>query len=163
MAASSDISLVLSALFAGAIDIADMRAWADRVLEAESDAPTWVVELGMYDSALPGDVYRVLGFSPESRLSPEEECAVLYRAFLRGRLPVDDAVHALEQIWCGPLSPAAHEPICSRVTEIERLRASGQRAAARDQVRGLLETFREHEAAFFKVFPEGSSTRTSYK
>jgi hypothetical protein len=81
---STTIGFVVASLFAGAIDKAELRAWADHVLATNELCPLYVVDLSTFDQ-MPADVFNVIGFVPHCDLVDSEEDALVGIAYARGR------------------------------------------------------------------------------
>jgi hypothetical protein len=149
LASSTDLPYILSALFSGAIELAEMRAWADDVLLSETNPPLWVVDLSMYEG-FPKDLYKIRGIMSSDELQPEEETALLYFSMLRGRLHLDDAVHALEEIWSGKKAPPS---LRKHLSTLIQLREAGRSAEAETLLREVLTEFRSQGDHFLSIFP----------
>jgi len=81
---SATIGFVVSCVFASAIDLPELRAWADHVLVTTDSCPVYIVDLSTFDDSL-FHILRVIGFVPGSGLDEEEEIALVGIAFARGR------------------------------------------------------------------------------
>jgi hypothetical protein len=106
----------------------------------------------MFDSSNPSNIYKILGFVPDSEdeFGPEEETALQYLAMERGRPTLDDATHALEEIWRGSRRGRS---VLEKVAAIESLREQSDYSAGEKFLRELLTDYRDHAARFTTVFP----------
>lgn len=87
---SSRIGFVVSALMTGAIDSTEVGGWAQHVLSTSQHCPPWIIDLLDFQQAA-FHIYRVIGFTPSSGLTPSQERALAGIALLRGR-EIDTAV-----------------------------------------------------------------------
>lgn len=85
---SRTIGFVTACLFAGAIDVRELRSWADHVLATSDDCPAYITELSTFDQPL-AHIYRVIGFAPSSGLTDSERAALVGLAITRGREPFE--------------------------------------------------------------------------
>jgi len=99
---SATIGFVVACLFRDAINLEELRAWADHVLLSAPAYPNYITELSLFDGYLK-DIYQVIGFVPSRGLSASQALAVVGIAFARGREPFDppaphsEALAALRQ------------------------------------------------------------------
>ena len=85
---SATIGFVVACLFAGAIDIQELRSWADHVLATSDACPTYITDLSTFDQPL-FHIYRLIGFVPNSGLTDSERVALVGIAAARGRDPFE--------------------------------------------------------------------------
>jgi hypothetical protein len=85
---SATIGFVVACPFREAINVEELRGWADHVLLSAAAYPNYVTELSLFDGYLK-DVFSVIGFVPSRGLSDGQELAVTGMAFARGREPFD--------------------------------------------------------------------------
>jgi hypothetical protein len=85
---SATIGFVVACLFAGAIDVRELRSWAEHVLTASDACPTYVIDLSTFDQPL-FHIYRLIGFVPSSALTDSERVALVGIAAARGRDPFE--------------------------------------------------------------------------
>jgi len=81
---SGTIGFVVACVFAGAIDVQELRSWADHVLIASDGCPAYVTELSTFDRPL-FHIYQVIGFVPSSGLTDSERVALVGIGAARGR------------------------------------------------------------------------------
>ncbi len=80
---SEDIGFVVVALMSQAISTSELREWATRIVQNESDFPTYILDLMDFDRDL-CDVYKIIGFVPIFSRTLVEEKALFGIASLRG-------------------------------------------------------------------------------
>jgi len=85
---SERIAFVLSCLFAGAINLAELRQWAKKVLEESDAPPSYLRDLVDFNQPL-FHIYNVIGFAPRSSTSDEGSIGVSGVAFKRNCQPFD--------------------------------------------------------------------------
>lgn len=91
------IGFVVGCLFAGAIDMAELRRWCETVIErnAPRDTPDYLFDILEHDGH-PADVFRLIGFVPASSSDEETAAALsglaLRRGLPRGDFPETDAI-----------------------------------------------------------------------
>ena len=88
---SGTIAFVLECLWVGAIDVQELRAWADHALASADRPPHWLADLSTFTGYLK-DVNDVIGFVPDREFGRDESSAVEGIAYARGRTPEGDAV-----------------------------------------------------------------------
>ncbi len=88
---SATIAFVIACLFRQAVDLEELRAWADYVLASAPEYPNYVTELSLFDGYIK-DIFGVIGFVPSRGLTESQENAILGIAFARGREPFDPPV-----------------------------------------------------------------------
>jgi len=94
---SATIGFVVACLFGEAINLAELRAWADHVLLTAPNYPDYVTELSLFDGFLK-DVFAAIGFVPSRELSDDQQLAVLGVAYARDREPYDPPVSRTEAL-----------------------------------------------------------------
>jgi hypothetical protein len=83
---SSVIGFVVACLFSEAINLNELRGWADHVMMTMDDHPSYVVDLSQFDGFLK-DIYALIGFCPSRGLSDEQDAAISGIAYARGIEP----------------------------------------------------------------------------
>lgn len=92
------LGFVVAALFAGAIDMSDVRHWADRAIEITDQPATWLIDVAFFDGSSK-DIYRILPHVPDRGFSQGHYAALAGIASLRGRR-ADVAVTGNEALHC---------------------------------------------------------------
>lgn len=87
---STRIGFVVGALMTGAIDSTEVAGWAEHVLSTSQHYPPWIIDLLDFQEAA-FHIYRVIGFTPSSGLSPSQDRALAGIALVRGR-EIDTAI-----------------------------------------------------------------------
>lgn len=91
---SSIIGFVLACYFAGAIDTSELQEWAERVMVASPNYPSYIVDLREFSG--PKDkVFRLVGFTPSDGLSDTDILALSGIAFRRGIRQLDGPTEAV--------------------------------------------------------------------
>lgn len=81
---------MVGALMTGAIDSTEVAGWAEHVLSTSQHYPPWIIDLLDFQEAA-FHIYRVIGFTPSSGLSPSQDRALAGIALVRGR-EIDTAI-----------------------------------------------------------------------
>lgn len=81
---SDRLGFMASCLFAGAIDIEEMRQWVAALFEEEGTPPSYLVDLLEFNGPLLS-IFKVIGFVPHWPYTKDEEKALLGITFKRGR------------------------------------------------------------------------------
>lgn len=84
---SGSIGFVVACLFAGAIDISEMREWCTKLVRARdsTELPLYVFDLLDFSGPI-ADVYGLIGFIPSSGLRSDQKKALSGIARLRGAI-----------------------------------------------------------------------------
>jgi len=85
---SRTIGFVVTCLFNEAIELQDLHAWADEVLRSGVTHPDYILELAVFKGPLK-DIFKVIGFAPDSELSKSQEKAISGIAYARGVTPYE--------------------------------------------------------------------------
>ena len=85
------VAFVLECLFTGAVDLDEVRRWADRAIELEPHPPVWLIDLSLFDGPLK-DIYRLIRLVPDREFTDDEEAAIAGIAYERNR-SVGDVPH----------------------------------------------------------------------
>jgi hypothetical protein len=99
---SRRLGFVTACLFAGAVNVGDVRNWAVDVLAREEGSAPCLIDLCEFDDS-PFKIYKVIGFVPLWSYSEDQRLALFGIAARRGREPfdwpltVDEAVEKLAQ------------------------------------------------------------------
>lgn len=81
---SGRIGFVIAALMSGAIDVPEVRKWAELILTNSEGYPLWLIDLIEFDQT-PSHIYETIGFSPSESPSASESRALLGIALARNR------------------------------------------------------------------------------
>ena len=94
-----DISFVLACVYCQAIDLNELKLWAERVVETSNidDLPSYIYDLIDFDGPL-FKISKIIGFSPINYLSLEEEYSIYGIAYIRKINVIDSPVEMSKAI-----------------------------------------------------------------
>ena len=79
---------MLLCLFGGAVDLEDVRRWADQWIATIPAPPLWLIDVSGFREC-PAHIYRVIGHAPDREFNEQEEAAVAGIAVARGLYSVE--------------------------------------------------------------------------
>lgn len=94
-----DLSFVLACVYCQAIDLNELKLWAERVVETSNidDVPNYIYDLIDFDGPL-FKISKIIGFSPINYLSLEEEYSIYGIAYIRKINVIDSPVEMSKAI-----------------------------------------------------------------
>lgn len=113
---SADLGFAVACLLSGAIDTAELRAWADRAIAAMDDPPLYLFDLVEFDRAA-CHIYDVLGFMPDEPPFPWR--AINGIAVARGRRIDETVVRCQSALEALRKCPEARDAFRRAFPEIE--------------------------------------------
>jgi hypothetical protein len=88
---SERIGFVVSCVFASAINNAELRQWAQKVLDETANPPLYITELTLFTQPL-FEIYNVIGFAPRWSHTEDSTLAISGIAFKRDRQPFNHPI-----------------------------------------------------------------------
>ena len=110
---SRTIGFVVSCLFNEAIELQDLHAWADEVMRSGEAHPDYIFELAVFKGPLK-DIFKLIGFAPDSELTRSQENAILGIAYARGVTPYEKSPSKEEAL----AALARHPEVMKRFREM---------------------------------------------